>query len=295
MNYYEQFVSGLAELVKAAESYPLGGVVPVTTVRVAEDAPKVLIFSPHPDDEVIIGALPLRLLRESGFRVVNVAVTLGSRQDRRQERLFELKNACAYLNFELVETADGGLEKISPKTRDDDPALWQQSVSRVAEILAAHQPLAIFFPHEADGNKSHIGTHFLVGDALQRMDASFSCYAVETEFWHPMRGANLLVESSIVEVVDLVTALSYHVGEVKRNPYHLRLPAWMMDNVRRGGEMVGGQGAAPPAFTYGTIYKLSRWENSRFAAVPGGGKFVNSGDDLSGLFSRPKQDSEEPN
>ena len=78
MNYYEQFVSGLAELVKAAESYPLGGVVPAATARVAEGAPKVLIFSPHPDDEVIIGALPLRLLREFGVRVVNVAVTLGS-------------------------------------------------------------------------------------------------------------------------------------------------------------------------------------------------------------------------
>ena len=292
MNYYEQFVSGLAELVKAAESYPLGDVAPAATARVAEGAPKVLIFSPHPDDEVIIGALPLRLLRESGFRVINVAVTLGSRKERRQERLFELKNACAYLNFELVETADGGLEKISPETRDDDPALWQQSVSRVAEILAAYQPLAIFFPHEADGNRTHIGTHFLVRDALRQMDASFFCYAVETEFWHPMRGANLLVESSIAEVGALVTALSFHVGEVKRNPYHLRLPAWMMDNVRRGGEMVGGQGAAPPAFTYGTIYKLSRWENSRFAAVPGSGKFISSGDDLSGLFGRSQQESE---
>jgi len=29
-------------------------------------------------------------------------------------------------------------------------------------------------------------------------------------------------------------------GEVRRNPYHARLPAWMMDNVRRGAELWAG-------------------------------------------------------
>ncbi len=49
-------------------------------------APQALIFAPHPDDECIIGALPLRLLRELKMRVADIAVTLGSRKDRRQER-----------------------------------------------------------------------------------------------------------------------------------------------------------------------------------------------------------------
>jgi LmbE family N-acetylglucosaminyl deacetylase len=114
--------------------------------------------------------------------VINVAVTLGSRKERRQERLFELKNACAYLGFELVETADGGLEKISPETRDDDPALWQQSVSRVAEILAAHQPLAIFFPHEADGT--------------ERTSAHTFSSAMPCSEWMPLSPATPLRQSS---------------------------------------------------------------------------------------------------
>ena len=53
-----------------------------------------------------------------------------------------------------------------------------------------------------------------------------------------------MVESSAADVADLMAALSLHVGEVARNPYHLRLPAWMIDNVRRGAELVGGQGGA---------------------------------------------------
>ena len=42
----------------------------------------------------------------------------------------------------------------------------------------------------------------------------------------------------------------YTWREVRRNPYHLRMPAWMMDNVRRGAELVGGQGSPAPDFCF---------------------------------------------
>src|ERR1700693_35025 len=68
---------------------------------VAPEVPRALIFAPHPDDEMITGALRLRLMREQGFAVVDVAVTLGSRVDRRAERWRELEAACAYIGFSL--------------------------------------------------------------------------------------------------------------------------------------------------------------------------------------------------
>lgn len=287
MNPYEQFIKGMAGLMSAAESYPLGGFEPRRAHAPAEGAPAVLIFSPHPDDEVIIGALPLRLMRERGARVLNVAVTLGSNRERRAGRLEELRGACEYLGFGLLQTSPGGLERITPAGREEDPESWRRSVARVAEILLEQRPRAVFFPHDADGNSTHTGTHLLVRDALERAGEEFSCLTFETEFWHPMTGANLLVESSAGEVTDLVTALTFHAGEVRRNPYHLRLPAWMMDNVRRGGEMVGTQGSAPPRFTFGTIYRARRWERGRFAEAFGAGQFVGSGDDLSRLFNAP--------
>ena len=285
MNPYQQFVEGIAGLLSAAESHPLGGFAPPPRAPAAAGAPLVLIFAPHPDDEVIIGALPLRLMRELGARVLNVAVTLGSNRERRAGRLAELRGACDYLGFGLLQTTAEGFERITPAGREGDPESWGRSVARVAEILTEHRPLAVFFPHEADGNSTHTGTHLLVRDALERAGEGFSCFAFETEFWHPMAGANLLVESSAGEVTDLVTALTFHEGEVRRNPYHLRLPAWMIDNVRRGGEMVGAQGGAPPRFTFGTIYRLRRWERGRFAEPQAGGRFVGKGDDLSGLFA----------
>jgi LmbE family N-acetylglucosaminyl deacetylase len=60
---------------------------------VSPDAPTALIFAPHPDDEVIVGGLPLRLLRELQINVINVAVTLGSRADRRANAGRSLRTA----------------------------------------------------------------------------------------------------------------------------------------------------------------------------------------------------------
>jgi hypothetical protein len=62
------------------------------------------------------------------------------------------------------------------------------------------------------------------------------------------------------------------VGEVQRNPYHLRQPAWMQDNVRRGGELVGGQGGAVPDFTFATLYRLRGWRAGNWENVYDGGR-----------------------
>ena len=70
-----------------------------------------------------------------------------------------------------------------------------------------------------------------------------------------------MVEADAQTLADLVAATSLHVEEVARNPYHLSLPAWMQDNVRRGGELVGGQGGAVPDFAFATLYRVSKWEN----------------------------------
>ena len=76
------FVSEYARLTREGKGWPLGGFPKCARPAVAPDAPKVLIFSPHPDDEVIIGGLALRLLREAQWNVINVAVTQGSNRAR---------------------------------------------------------------------------------------------------------------------------------------------------------------------------------------------------------------------
>jgi LmbE family N-acetylglucosaminyl deacetylase len=281
-NPYRAFVDSFVRLLTEGES--LGSAAPVRPTRpgVAAGARTALIFAPHPDDEVIIGGLALRLLRELKMNVVNVAVTLGSRVDRQAERWQELKNCCDYIGFGLVAPAESGLEGINPAARDQDPQRWASSVKTIAGLLTEHRPSIIFFPHEDDWNKTHIGVHRLIVEALGSL--GFACQVVETEFWGAMDSPNLMVESSAADVADLVAALSLHVGEVARNAYHLRLPAWMIDNVRRGAELVGGQGGTAPRFPFATLYRLRRWENGRFHHVFEGGQVLSSQDDLSKFF-----------
>jgi LmbE family N-acetylglucosaminyl deacetylase len=271
-NPYDTYIQSLSNLLASARALPLGGFPDYPRQHIPKDAPVALVFSPHPDDEVIIGGWALRLLRQSNWRVINIAVTLGSNRERQAARWAELQNCCQCIGFGLEATASTGLEGVNARTRSSEPGRWQGMVDVVRGILDRHRPRAIFYPHEADWNSTHIGTHYLVADALRLMPRAFSCSAIETEFWGQMSSPNALVESAPGELAALITALSFHVGEVQRNPYHVTLPGWMMDNVRRGGEWVGGQGKAAPDFAFGTMYRLRVWRDEAFgepAAVPG--------------------------
>jgi LmbE family N-acetylglucosaminyl deacetylase len=272
MNPYEEYVQQLSTLVNDARKAPLGGFPDYPRLAPGPDAPVALIFSPHPDDEAIIGGWALRLLRQSRWRVINIAVTQGSNRQRQQPRWEELSRCCRCIGFDVQATQPNGLEGVNVTTRKEHPDRWREMTNIVGEILAQHQPRAIFFPHETDWNSTHIGTHYLVADALTGLPPGFRCAAVETEFWGEMPRPNILVESSPADLAALITALSWHVGEVQRNPYHLTLPAWQMNNVRRGAEWIGGQGQASPAFLFGTMYRVRAWGGGRFEerAVTGG-------------------------
>lgn len=147
------------------------------------------------------------------------------------------------------------------------------------------------FPARADQIEIHTlnetqKRHGQAVAALRQMGEGFGCIVVETEFWGAMSDPNLVVEADAALVADLVAATALHVGEVARNPYHLRLPAWMQDNVRRGGELVGGQGHAAPDFSFATLYRIRRWQHGALTQVLGDGEMLAMGSDRLGeLFA----------
>ncbi len=284
MNPYHRFVAEHARLIQEAGTYPLGRFEPAPKPELGADAPRALFFAPHPDDECITGGLAVRLLRQGRMNVIDVAVTLGSNKERRAGRLAELRNACRYLGFGLVLPAPDGLERINLKTREQDPAHWNACVKVIAGLLAANRPRVVFCPHEHDWNSTHIGTHFLVKDALMQMPAQFECMVVETEFWGQMTDPNLMVEISAADLGDMIAATTFHLGEIARNPYHLLLPAWMIDNVRRGSEVVGGQGGKAPQFTFAALCRLRKWSRGRLEKTFDGGKFLACADGVGGLL-----------
>ena len=284
MTPYHKLVSDYARLLKEGRSFPLGTFKSAPRPEIPANAPKALFFAPHPDDECIVGGMAVRLMRQAHMNLINVAVTLGSKKERQQERLRELQDACNYIGFGLETTAPNGLERISPKTREQDPKHWAVCGKIIKGLIEKHQPKVVLCPHDRDWNSTHIGTHYLVMDALKQMPASYECYVVETEFWGAMTDPNLMLEISEEDLADMIVATTFHVGEVARNPYHLLLPPWMMDNVRRGGEVVGGQGGAAPDYTFAVLYRLRKWSKGQLTKVFEGGKQVPLSMNVGELF-----------
>ena len=268
---YLPFVEGFEHLLaqgRALRVVPQ----PLPDLRaVAQDAPVCLLFSPHPDDEVITGGLPWRLRRQDGWRIVNVAVTLGSKPERRAARWSELEQCCARLGFEL-RSASGehltGLERISPQGPAREPGHWAQAVQRIAGLLLQFQPRVVLCPHDNDGHAAHTGTHQLVMDALRSVGDRVQPHVLLTEYWNTQPSPGLMVQLSAHDMADLVAALSLHVGEVSRNPYHLTLPAGCIDAARRGAERVGAPGAQTPGFTFATLYGWQRWQGAGMVTQP---------------------------
>ena len=232
-------------------------------LRPAAGAPKIIVCSPHPDDEALIGAMPLRLRTENGADIVDCAITLGSNAGQKQRRKRELESACRVLGFRLVipETDSGtfGFDHVNHDTRQNRPQEWAAKVEILAEIFGHEKPDAVFAPHAEDFNTTHIGTHFLAAEALAaylKKSGRAPLPFFETEFWHQMFAPNLMVGVSAETVATQLIATAEHGGEVSRNPYHLRFPGRMIDNVRRGSEVVGGQGGPARAFPFAELYNL---------------------------------------
>jgi LmbE family N-acetylglucosaminyl deacetylase len=229
-------------------------------------APTCLVFSPHPDDEVVAGALALRLRREHRWRVVNVAVTLGSLERRRAARWEEARRCCEFLGFDLVSplgTPGRALERITRADARRHPQAWQTAVGSVASLISHHRPTLILAPHALDGHPTHIGTHHLVVEALRSLGPTLRTHLAWSEYWNTQMRPGLMVETTDVDVARLMAALALHEGEVQRHPYHHTLPAWLMDSARRGAERVAGMGAAAHGPVFAALYGWQRWDGRR--------------------------------
>ena len=221
----------------------------------AKSEPTIMVFSPHPDDECVVGALPLRWRHQKAARVINVAVTLGSNRERQQARLKELERACEHLHFENHVL---GWEEVLPREVSFQAIedRRRQRSEHLAGLIREYRPLMVCYPHLYDLHPAHIGVHELVEDALRTIPPAEQPWRCYTEFWHPMVQPNLMVEVDRPLLAQLLRALAEHVGEIERNPYHLKLPAWMIDNTRRGSERICGKGTETYEMPFTTLYRL---------------------------------------
>ncbi len=269
---YLDYVGGFEELLRQGGALLDAIPAPQVLPQVSEDAPVCMVFSPHPDDEVIAGALPWRLRSEDGWRVVNIAVTLGSDVARRPARWQELSRCCAFLGFELnsaTSTPGVALERVRPLTATTDGAQFELDVARILALIQQYRPRVVVCPHGLDGHPAHIGTHGLVMAAVRRAAPHWRVHMLFSEYWNTQMEPALMVPLDRRQVATLVAALSLHTGEVVRNPYHLSLPAWFIDAARRGAERVGPAGGPATGAVFAALYGWSCWQDGGLRPMPG--------------------------
>lgn len=227
----------------------------------------VMIVSPHPDDECISGSLALRLAHENNAHIVNIAVTLGSNKDRQAERMRELEAACSHLEIESIILDDN----------------WKTKEKELKSLLQKYQPQVIIAPHIKDHHPTHIKSGELLLKSLkgQKLGPMIVAWS---EFWGANKKANLLLEVP-EDILNLqMQGLSLHKGEVARNPYHLRLPAWMMDNVRRGAELLSGKGALAPNMAFAVLYQLQLFKKGKVGNMKLKKSVINNEENIAQIF-----------
>lgn len=242
-----------ADYVAQIESLFLsqGGSVAGAATALADALPwvpkRVLIASPHPDDECLMAGAALRLKRESGAEVGVLPFSYGSNAPRREERKQELVDALGVLGFDLQDfRKDGRGEELGE--------------TGIEEALDRIHPDLVICPHEEDAHPAHVRCSVHVRSALRRhvQKRGAPVLLLESEYWHPLREPNLKVALSTADVARMGEALLMHAGEVARNPYHLTLPAWLMDQERRGSELIHGLGGVPPEkCVFSQLYRMS--------------------------------------
>jgi LmbE family N-acetylglucosaminyl deacetylase len=178
------------------------------------DAPTVLVFHAHPDDEAIFTGGTIRLLTEQGWRVVLVVATRGeageasrtSSPDLGAHREDETRAAAAVLgvaDVAFLGYADSGLPATGDPaaTERTDAALVfadapvEEAAERLARLARAHSATALvaYDEHGIYGHPDHVQVH-RVGHAAAVRAGVPTVYeaTVDREYLH-------FVETHLVE------------------------------------------------------------------------------------------------
>lgn len=216
----------------------------------------VLSVSPHPDDELLGAPATLMGLRDAGWRVLNLACSLGRPADADRRRA-ELADACRRAGFELLIP-----ERLASIGRDDDLQLAQATLAAAIEhAITRSEAELLIGPSPHDGHHGHEVVGRAMLDAVESRGRP-----IEVMFWglwSDLPAANVLVPIEADRLAEIQAALRSHQGELARNRYDRLLEARALANAVLGPERVFGYGADGSAHDYAELLTHVSWSPRR--------------------------------
>lgn len=224
-------------------------------------APVALHVAPHPDDEILGCGATLLELRSAGWRVVNLACSLGRPADRSRRRA-ELEAAATVLGVE-VTVAD---PPVAMSSGDDLAAAEDRLAALVAAVGAGVGAELVLSPHPEDAHPGHA----VVGRAVARAGTGRAWWA--WGLWRDLPAPNRYVPYGPSTLERLQAALACHSGELARNHYAELLAARARVHSVLGSERVLGFGSGPASTEpFADLLEASvRTDGEEWRRTPGG-------------------------
>jgi LmbE family N-acetylglucosaminyl deacetylase len=217
-------------------------------------SPTVLSVSPHPDDELIGAGATLMALRDAGWRVINLACSLGRPEDRGR-RLVELTDACRLARFDLV--IPEGLPSIGA---GDDLTLAQRVLSAtfVDAVDSSGAELTIG-PSPHDNHHGHEVVGRALRDAVQARGKP--AQVMFWGLWGDLPLPNLLVPFDAARLAEIQRALAAHAGELARNRFDRLVESRAATHAVLGPERVFGFGTRGADHQYAELLTDVSWSS----------------------------------
>jgi LmbE family N-acetylglucosaminyl deacetylase len=213
--------------------------------------PTALLLSPHPDDELLGCPAHLFALRDAGWRIVNLALSLGRDRAAHPRRRRELELACQRAGFELV-LADPG-DFVMPDSRAQSGERpsgdgLELAGERVLELARRLDSRLLVAPSPHDDHPAHEWTGRLALSAARRGAARRLWL---WGLWADVGLPNSLCTFDARRLAEIEHALGAHSGELDRNDYGRLLRARAQSGSVLLPERVFGYGT--PGLPDGTL------------------------------------------
>lgn len=205
---------------------------------------KIMVFAPHPDDDVLGCGGSIAKYSQQGHAVITVYMTSGeagsltcSRDELATKRENEARQASLLLKVN---------ETIFLRNPDGYLVYNRDNLVKIVSLLRTKKPDIIYLPHCLDGNEDHRVTHKLVLDACRRsrgpwfQECQGSPWEVKTilayEIWTPLQDVSYSEDiTSYME--QKINALRLHASQLEDIQYDKAIRAL---NHYRG--IMGGKG-----------------------------------------------------
>jgi LmbE family N-acetylglucosaminyl deacetylase len=196
---------------------------------------QALVVSPHPDDEVLGCGATITLLRDAGWRITNLACSLG-RPAHHERRNAELIEASARLGIESRVA-----QPLAPIGSADDEAAGVEAVhALVSNALAETDAELVISPQLQDLHHGHEIVAAGVRAALIDRPITWWMYGL----WHELVMPTLYVPFDDATLATVSHALDAYEGENARNHFDRLYPARAIAAAVQGSERIFGFGAA---------------------------------------------------